>query len=269
MHLKRWLTGIIALPILICIIGPICPRWLFYVVLFAAAIVSLMEYYNITSPDLPKAVRFSSYILSLGLFLAVHQRQVLLEQVVVLLFVFVPMIYFMFTRPTTSEQSTADLGKAAIGPIYTAIPLSMILHIDRYYPDTGYGWIFFLLVVIFANDTGALYCGKFFGKHKLYLAISPNKTWEGAIGGAACSLIAATWFLRITGFQIINWKIIALVVVLSITGQIGDLVESMLKRNHGIKDSGSLLPGHGGMLDRIDGLLFAIPVLFAYIQFSV
>lgn len=269
MHLKRWLTGIIALPILICIIGPICPRWLFYIVLFAAAVVGLMEYYKITSSDLPKAVQLSSYILSLMLFLVIHQRQVLLAQVVVLLFAFVPMTYFMFTRSLTGEQSTADVGKAIIGPIYIVIPLSMLLHIDHYYPDAGYGWIFFLLVVVFANDTGALYCGKLFGKHKLYQAISPNKTWEGAIGGTVCSLIAALWFLRITGFHEINWAILVLVVVLSVAGQIGDLVESMLKRNHGIKDSGSILPGHGGILDRIDGLLFAIPVLFTYIQLSV
>jgi len=266
MHLKRLLTGIVALPILIYIIG-FGPRALFYSVLFAATIISLMEFYKITASNLSTFVKFSIYCLTFLLFLVIYQRQILLAQLVIALFAFVPMSLFMFTRSSSVKQSTTDIGKVVIGPIYIAIPLSMILHIDRYYPETGDTWIFFLLVVIFASDTGAFYCGKLFGKHKLYETISPGKTWEGAIGGVIFSVIAALWFLHLLPQYRITPGMLALVVALSVTGQIGDLVESMLKRNYGIKDSGTILPGHGGILDRIDGLLFAIPVLFGYLNF--
>ena len=266
MHLKRLLTAIIPLPLLIYIIG-FGPRELFYLMLFSATIVSLMEFYNITSPNLSKPVKISMCLVTLLLFLVIYQGQILFVQLAMVLFAFVPMCFFMFTYTSSEKQSTADIGKTALGPIYIVIPLSMILHIDRYYPDKGYLWIFFLLVVIFSSDTGAFYCGKLFGKHKLYKIISPGKTWEGAIGGIICSIIAALWFLHLLPQYQISPGMLVLVVVLSVAGQIGDLVESMLKRNHSIKDSGSILPGHGGILDRIDGLLFAIPILFGYLNF--
>lgn len=265
MHLKRWLTGIIALPILIYIIGPASPRWLLYLMLFTATIISLMEFYKITVSDLPRSMKFSTYFLTLLLFLAIYQRQIQFVQLLIALFAFIPMSYFMFTCSSPGQQSTTNMGKAIMGPVYIATPMAMILYIDCYYPNKGYLWIFFLLVVIFASDTGAFYCGKLFGKHKLYEAVSPGKTWEGAIGGVVLSIIAALWFSYLVP-QCQGPGMLLLVVALTVAGQIGDLVESMLKRNYGKKDSGRILPGHGGLLDRIDGLLFAIPILFAYLN---
>jgi len=266
MHLKRLLTALITLPFLIYIIG-FGPRELFYLVLFSATIISLMEFYKITTSNLSKPVKFSMCLVTLLLFLVIYQGQILFVQLATVLFAFVPMSFFMFTYASSGKQAMPDIGNAVMGPIYIVIPLSMMLQIDRYYPDKGYIWIFFLLVVIFSNDTGAFYCGKLFGKHKLYKTISPGKTWEGAIGGVVCSMMAALWFLHLLPQCQISPGILVLVVVLSVAGQIGDLVESMLKRNHGIKDSGSILPGHGGILDRIDSLLFATPVLFGYLSF--
>jgi phosphatidate cytidylyltransferase len=195
-------------------------------------------------------------------------RQILLAPFIFTLWAFIPMAFYMFTHPTPNQQRTSDIGKAVLGPVYVGVPLSMLLHIDRYYPD-GNTWIFFLLAVIFAGDTGAFYFGKFFGKHKLFEAVSPGKTWEGAIGGLLASLVAAILFLHVFSFHRVSVGIIAVVLCMSVTGQIGDLAESMLKRNHGVKDSGNILPGHGGILDRIDGLLFSIPVLYAYLSFCI
>ena len=153
---------------------------------------------------------------------------------------------------------------ALMGPVYTALPLALLIFIDM--RPQGHLWIFFLLTVVFACDTGAFYFGRSFGKHKLHERVSPGKTWEGAFGGVFCSLLAAMLFIKFIDLHPFNVSLILLVITLAIASQIGDLAESVLKRNQGVKDSGSILPGHGGILDRIDGLLFAIPVLFFYLS---
>jgi phosphatidate cytidylyltransferase len=267
MHLKRWLTGIIALPILIFLIGS-QHRWPLYILLYAASVAALIEFYRMTEPELPKFVRWSSYLLTLSLFAAVYLRQILLLPVVTALWAFVPMTFYMLTPPKPSQQWTWDIGKTVFGPIYVGIPLSMLLHIDRFYPR-GNLWIFYLLTVIFASDTGAFYFGKFFGRHKLHQKISPGKTWEGAIGGLLSSIFVAFVFLRVIPINRVESIMLLLAASLCIAGQVGDLAESMLKRNHGVKDTGCILPGHGGLLDRIDGLLFSIPILYIYLSFSV
>ena len=130
----------------------------------------------------------------------------------------------------------------------------------------GHLWIFFLLAVVFACDTGAFYFGRAFGRHKLHPRLSPGKTWEGAVGGLLCSLFAAMLFLKFIGLHPLTVSLFLMVAALSIAAQVGDLAESVLKRHQGVKDSGHILPGHGGILDRIDGLLFAIPVFFFYLN---
>ncbi len=117
-----------------------------------------------------------------------------------------------------------------------------------------------------ANDTGAYLVGRKFGKHKLFERISPKKTWEGSFGGAILGL--GVGYLNAQLFpdlSLFNWMIVALLVV--VFGSLGDLVESMFKRSLGIKDSGKLLPGHGGILDRFDGIFIAAPVVYTYLRF--
>jgi phosphatidate cytidylyltransferase len=261
MHLKRWLTALISIPLLIIIIGP-APDWIFVLLLVSVSIASLSEFYRITSPDLPIVVRWFCYVLTCVLFILIFFRQFMAVPVIIILFAFIVMAYYMFSHSTPSRIWTADIGKALLGAIYIVLPISLLLLINL--NPNGKPWIFFLLAIIFANDTGALYSGKLFGKHKLYQEISPNKTWEGAAGGFVLSLLIGLIFLRLWPFQQLDIGIICLILLLSVSAQIGDLSESMIKRNHGIDDSGFLLPGHGGFLDRIDGLLFAIPILYVY-----
>ncbi len=271
MLIKRWLTSIIAVPILIfviCFKHPLHPL-LFCTLLLGASLVGLFEFYNMTCSNLPRFVRWAGYLLTFLLFAALYSGQSPVIPVIVAFLAFVPMAFFMFTQPVPSRQNTVDIGMAVLGPIYVGLPLVMLLHIDMYYPDKGNIWILFLLVVVFANDTGAFYLGKLFGKHKLHEAISPGKTWEGAVGGMICGFLAAFWFLRIFSLYPIDWSIFGLVLALSIVAPIGDLIESMLKRAHGAKDSGKILPGHGGILDRMDGLLLSIPPLYLFLNWSV
>ena len=266
MHLKRWLTGIIIVPVLIYVIG-LGPRWLFHLLVLTASLLGLIEYYGLAASDLPKLIRGASYFVTVLIFVVFYTRQFLLAPVIIVLWAFVPLTFFMLSRQSPNQQQTADISKSVLGPVYIVLPLSMLVMIDL--QPNGKLWIFFLLVVIFANDTGAFYFGKLFGKHKLYERISPGKTWEGAIGGLLCGVIAALWFLHILRLHKIDLSMLLLVLALCMVGQIGDLAESMLKRNHGVKDSGRILPGHGGMLDRIDSLLFSIPVLYIFLIWSI
>lgn len=131
----------------------------------------------------------------------------------------------------------------------------------------GPGWLFVTLALAFMSDTGAYAFGRLWGKHKLYPAVSPGKTWEGALGGIVGANLATIGFGMLFLLPELTLpQAIALGVVGSLAGQVGDLFESMLKRGYGVKDSGSLLPGHGGMLDRIDSVTCALPVFALGLQ---
>jgi len=128
-------------------------------------------------------------------------------------------------------------------------------------------WLLYALLVNWAGDIGAYYVGRAFGTHKLAERISPNKTWEGAIGSlAASSLLAGAYLVRFVPGVAIG-QAIGLTLAVNAAGQLGDLSESAMKRGAGVKDSGALLPGHGGILDRVDSTLFSLPVVYAYWRF--
>lgn len=133
--------------------------------------------------------------------------------------------------------------------------------------EQGLSWVICALVITWANDTAAYFAGRFLGRHKLYVEVSPNKTWEGFFGGMVGSV--GGMFIARAGFfpHFTPVDCVVMGVVGGIAGPIGDLCESMLKRAYGVKDSGKLIPGHGGILDRIDALLFNAPLVFIYVQF--
>ena len=137
--------------------------------------------------------------------------------------------------------------------------------------DSGRNWVFFALFVTWVSDTAAFFIGRRFGRHKLAPNISPGKTWEGTIGGIAGAILTSILFFTPTPFHLplAYWQAILLSVVASIFGQLGDLVESLLKRNMGVKDSGRLMPGHGGILDRLDSIIFAGIVVYYYVVWVI
>ncbi len=146
------------------------------------------------------------------------------------------------------------LGMLWVGGLMAFVPLVRRL-------DQGVGWIFVLMAATWLGDTGAFFAGRSFGRHKLAPVLSPKKTWEGAVGGFVAAMGGAVLFGWITGLDV-PWPMLALLGgVVDVFGVLGDLAESMLKRAFGVKDSGGILPGHGGILDRVDSLLFAAPVL--------
>jgi phosphatidate cytidylyltransferase len=140
--------------------------------------------------------------------------------------------------------------------------------------DDGRNWIFFVLFITFASDTAAYFVGRTWGRHKMAPKISPAKTWEGCIGGIAGAALISLAFLPAHYSTAINpvhlpvlniWSAMLLAAAVSIFGQAGDLVESLFKRNMGAKDSGRLLPGHGGVLDRVDSIAFAGIMIYYFV----
>ena len=131
--------------------------------------------------------------------------------------------------------------------------------------DAGRAWVYFALGVLFASDTFALFVGRYTGRLKMAPSISPGKTWEGAAGGLAAGIGAGIALKYVLGLDALAWQIAVVAVSASVVGQIGDLAESKLKRVADVKDSGQLLPGHGGLLDRIDSIVVALPVMYYFL----
>ena len=168
------------------------------------------------------------------------------------------------------ENPFINISYTILGIFYIVIPFAMLFHLGFFVDDSftenySFQIILGFFILLWANDTGAYLAGKFFGKHKLFERISPKKTWEGSIGGGVLTLCIA-YFLSIyfTNLNFTNWIALGLIIV--IFGGLGDLVESMLKRSLNVKDSGKLLPGHGGILDRFDGLLLSVPFVYCYLH---
>ena len=168
-------------------------------------------------------------------------------------------------------QVLPDTAQGLFGLIYIAYPLTLVPLIWK--KEDGTALVVFLMVCVWAGDIAALYVGRAFGKHKLAPRLSPGKTWEGSAASIAGSVVAAFLVIYIGdvltshGNLVLHtsepmWESLLLAAVLNIAAQLGDLLESAIKRGAGVKDSGTMLPGHGGMLDRIDALLLAAPVLW-------
>ncbi|MBF0622050.1 MAG: phosphatidate cytidylyltransferase [Magnetococcales bacterium] len=148
------------------------------------------------------------------------------------------------------------------GVLYIALPLSMLLMVAQV--AQGSDWIIYIFSILWSTDSGAYFVGKAIGKHKFSPRVSPNKTWEGTLGGLFMAALIGTGVAVFLELPMPLWHAVTLSMIASSFGQIGDLAESYIKRVVKIKDSGNLIPGHGGLLDRLDSLLFAAPIIYFY-----
>ena len=167
------------------------------------------------------------------------------------------MLLLAYTVLAKNKFSFDDAGFILIAAIYVGIGFYYLIETRA----AGLNYIFFVLFVIWATDTGAYFFGRAFGKKKLWPIISPNKTIEGALGGILAACVVGIVFQLIHPFNFSMIAIVGVSVFVSVAGQIGDLVESAFKRHYDVKDSGKILPGHGGILDRLDSLLFVLPLI--------
>lgn len=167
------------------------------------------------------------------------------------------MLLLAYTVLAKNKFSFDDAGFILIAAIYVGIGFYYLIETRI----AGLNYIFFVLFVIWATDTGAYFFGRALGKKKLWPIISPNKTVEGALGGILAACVVGIVFQLIYPFDFSMITIVGVTVFVSAAGQIGDLVESAFKRHYDIKDSGKILPGHGGILDRLDSVLFVLPLI--------
>jgi phosphatidate cytidylyltransferase len=252
----RLVTAAVLVPLLILAINWDKP-YAVWALVYAGSLFSLGEFFAMALDD--KTERLFGVVLGGVLSLALYWRPDLAVAVYPAAFV-LPGLFFLFRFQDLSTVMVR-LGTTTFGIVYAGLFMNYLALLKR---DAGFGWVYMVLMIGWWGDTGGYFAGRFLGKKKLYPAISPSKTWAGAVGGLAGSCLAAVvanlWF-----FKDLGWVHgIVLTLLGGMVGQCGDLVESMLKRARGVKDSGKLLPGHGGMLDRIDAVLFVAPFTYVY-----
>jgi phosphatidate cytidylyltransferase len=272
MHSRRWLTALIVLPLLLLVLLK-GGHFGFVLVLILVNALAQWEFLGMFQPDGPKFQRLKSILLGTLLLLSFctafppnklcFPSGFLPSNPSIVIFILIWCIFTFFLFYLLSYGQIAELGRELMLNLLCLLYLPLLLgHFIwlRYLPQ-GELWILWLLIVIFTGDTAAFYVGRALGKRKLYPQVSPGKTWAGAVGGVAFSLgaglAAGKWLLPAVNLQVFGW----LALVLALLGLLGDLFESMLKRQAQVKDAGELLPGHGGMLDRLDSLLFAAPAV--------
>ena len=241
--------------------GPLANGMLF---LFFAS-VGLYEVYDLLKHQQSNAPRwFKGMAVGVILYMLVFLVQT--QSIEPLWFWILPLliaIIFVAELIKLDHLTLSNLAITIFGWIYVVLPLSLVNVLPTiqgiYDPVPLIG--FFL--VLWANDTGAYFVGKYLGKRKLYPEVSPNKTWEGLAGGSVVAIASAVGLFKLTHtLYLQDWIVMAFCVVTF--GNLGDLFESHLKRNFGVKDSGHIMPGHGGVMDRFDGLFLALPVFLAY-----
>jgi len=243
------------------------PPLSFFALVAAGALISVAEFYRLHFreeglPDAVMTVGFGATALVLASFQWPGRVS---EQTVVLIIVIGALVHRLCGR-RKATHGLMDPAVVAFGPLYIGLCLGHLLP-TRALPEGEY-LIFGLFLVTWAADSGAYYAGMSLGRHKLAPSISPNKTVEGLAGGLATAILAAflaqAWFLP-------SWTMtdcVAVAFLLTAAGLLGDLAESAMKRGAGVKDSGSLIPGHGGMLDRLDSLLFTAPAFYYYVTLA-
>ncbi len=276
----RLVAALVAVPVIIFIIF-VAPSWVFGVLIALCAAISTWEFCNMVYGKKHKsgtwltaalAIPLSGSMVAPTLFSGDWTIAILCIAVLVLF------LYFLFTYEKQEEASLL-ISASVTGLVYGGVLITTLglLHHDA--GKAGPFWILLTLLIVWVSDTGAYFTGRAFGKRKLYEAVSPNKSIEGAIGGFVFSLAAVIGFNQIfpmwagshsfLGFSYeLAWTPLSLGAILliaipaNILGQCGDLAESLIKRAHGVKDSGTIVYGHGGMLDRIDALIFAAPWVY-------
>jgi phosphatidate cytidylyltransferase len=287
--MKRVLTAVVLIPLVLLVVFR-APLWLFALVVAGIVVLALHEYLNIAEAAGIKPFHQLTYLICIlsvlrsALIAVSGDATIRLSPFTRPLDIVLGITLIIFGAALVFRKDLrnglASVAASAFALTYIAGPLSLLIGLRR--PFGKEAFVPFALFSTWAGDIAAYYVGRSFGKHKLAPIVSPGKTWEGAIASVIASVAAAIVFFHFVlsidewfqgrfdalAINSIRWlHVVCLGVLTNIAAQFGDLFESALKRGAGVKDSGTLLPGHGGLLDRIDALLFAIPMVWYYAAF--
>jgi phosphatidate cytidylyltransferase len=252
-------------------------NYISFVTLFlVVSIWGLIEFYHIAEKLGAKPYKWIGIISGLSLFIysAIsnsYYNHLVSPTAILSVVIVLPFFVFIAALFDNTSNAITNLVFTLVGIIYAVLPFSLLMHIaciNQAFAGVmapyNFHYVLGIICLIWISDVSAYLVGSLIGKHKLYERISPGKTWEGTIGATiltiACSFLIHHFFPELA---LKHWVVIA--VLVSVFGTIGDLVESMFKRQAGIKDSGKIMPGHGGILDRFDSLLFVAPFVYAYL----
>lgn len=237
----------------------------FYWFYFALSMLCLWEYFDMFKLSSYHPNRVGGMVSAMALFMVFNPFLTSISQIKYIPFV---MVYGIFVYELFRNKKSfpfANIALTLLGIIFTTLPFLCFYHLAFFATEYDYSLPLGFLILLWSSDTGAYLFGVTLGKHKLFERHSPKKSWEGFLGGITTSVFASIiWAQYHSHIHILHWIVIALII--SILGTMGDLVESMLKRSLNIKDSGNILPGHGGVLDRFDGLFIAAPMVLAYLK---
>jgi phosphatidate cytidylyltransferase len=275
---QRFLVAVVAVPLLLLLVyyDRPEPTW---AVIFIASLLAMHEFFAMTLPPEDRTAALVMGGLASAAFYWLDPHTAIAyaptsklalgtiaagSTIALILAVIVPGLYYLFRFrdiPSVAGRYAATVA----GIVYAGFLTTFLAFLKRLGGENGGDAVLLVLLVAWVADTGAYFAGRFLGKAKLYEAVSPKKTWAGAWGGLAGS-IAGVAVLKVFFAEWLSWLDVFLIAIPGgILGQLGDLAESLIKRSVGVKDSGSLLPGHGGILDRIDAVLFIGPYVYAYL----
>ncbi|HVR42203.1 MAG TPA: phosphatidate cytidylyltransferase [Thermoanaerobaculia bacterium] len=257
----RELTAIVGAPLLVAIIGW-APVWAYLALVALATTAALWEFLTFGQAKGYPVQKTLSILLLMVLLWTFVDPRVSVELGVFSILLAIPAAY-VFAR-TPLEEALPASAVSALGTLYVGMLGGALIRLRTDFPLVGPRLIFFLLIVVWAADTGAYYVGRKLGRHPLSPRVSPKKTVEGALGGIAAALLAAAVVHATFLPELPLLPALGASILLALAGMIGDLAESMWKRSAAVKDSGGLIPGHGGFLDRIDSILFTAPILYGY-----
>ena len=242
--------------------------WTYFLIFAGILGFSQMEFYKLSGLDGMLPLKSFGTILGLLIFALTFmvEKERLPNEYLFLIFPLVSLTFFIKLYKKTDKKPFTGVAYTYLGIFYVAVPFSL-LNLAVFSVDTVYHYEILVgcLLILWASDTGAYFAGTRFGKTKLFERVSPKKSWEGFLGGAFSALIVA--FVISQYFVVLeDWKWLVIAGIIIIAGTYGDLIESLFKRSIEIKDSGSVLPGHGGFMDRFDGLLLSAPFITAFLK---
>ena len=273
MKIKDIVTRAVAgvLYILFILLGVLGGRFSFVIIFGSILGISLFEFYRMMEKDTSHAIsKIFNIVMGVTIFFSVF---LYLEEISLIALPISGLLYLLILISSAIFIKREDILHGIIysgfGQMYVTMPLSLLMFMSYYFPTQSggdgyhYALVLAIFVFIWVNDTAAYFFGSLLGKRKLMEHISPKKSVEGFIAGILFTIIASLVFARIyEDYTVVFW--IGFATVIALFGTLGDLFESLIKRTSSVKDSGNLIPGHGGILDRIDSLLVAIPAIYLY-----